>query len=475
MSPVDEFLIRCKADAPPFRPKPLVPWDKGDTALKAFFEEQREHHDRYMTETPYRLGLQITLPPVYRRPFARRSNDTTGMRPWGPTNWDEEWRTFLWNTDLMRLADGMGPYWRDPVRKALPDDATPQQQAAWDDETKRLAEQQRNAAEIALKDNQETYERLQKRQRQEWEEKETERVERSKTLFSAGSNHLPSGSHAPLKRALAEMNPEDVRLFNGYLATAFACYEDHIKALERDCMRLGKTVHAGSEERRKELDTRAHELGKETRRFEQEKGKIEQQLRETEDILRDTRTLLSPLMRQKCEVPVNLGVFGHIELERRLEAGLVANRAEVESYITKVRVGSVPDMHLMPRERKQWGDGKGARYVVDWKKPEEPPRYDLKGIDNPKQVVGGILKLEYDGSFTQEQIHARLEPYAERADAHFVADGVFIQQRPGFARAPATIAKDFTIDGLKPKVLKAQTGKGGGTMDRAWEQITKLA
>ena len=271
------------------------------------------------------------------------------------------------------------------------------------------------------------------------------------------------------------MNPEDVRLIDTYLSTAFARYEAHIKALERDCMRLGKTVFAGSEERRKELDTRAHELGKETRLFAQEKGKIEQQLRETEDILRDTRTLLAPLMRQKCEVPVNLGVFGHIELGQRLEAGLVLNRAEVESYISKVRLGSAPDMHLMPRERKQWGDGKGARCVVDWTIPEDPPRYAPKGIDNPKQVVGGILKLEYDGSFTQEQIHARLDPYAEQADAHFVVGGVFIKQRQGFARVPATIAKDFTIDGLKPKVLKAQTGKGSGTMERAWEQITKLS
>ena len=112
---------------------------------------------------------------------------------------------------------------------------------------------------------------------------------------------------------------------------------------------------------------------------------------------------------------------------------------------------------------------------MDWKKPEEPPRYDLKGIDNPKQVVDGILKLEYEGSFTHEQIHARLEPYAEQADAHFVVGGVFIKQRPGFARVPATIAKDFTIGCLKPRVLKAQTGKGSGTMERAWEQIAKLA
>ena len=58
-------------------------------------------------------------------------------------------------------------------------------------------------------------------------------------------------------------------------------------------------------------------------------------------------------MRRKCEVPVNLGAFGHIELEQRLEAGLVVNRAEVESYLSKVRLGVVPDMHLMPQERKQ--------------------------------------------------------------------------------------------------------------------------
>ena len=72
--------------------------------------------------------------------------------------------------------------------------------------------------------------------------------------------------------------------------------------------------------------------------------------------------------------------------------------------------------------------------------------------------------------------HARLEPYADlRVDAHFVAGGVFVKQSPRFARVPATIAKDFTIDGLKPKVLKAQTGKGSGTIDRAWEQITKVS
>ena len=47
----------------------------------------------------------------------------------------------------------------------------------------------------------------------------------------------------------------------------------------------------------------------------------------------------------------------------------------------------------MPRGPKQWGDGKGGRYAVDRKKPEEPPRYALMGILNPKQVVGGIVKL----------------------------------------------------------------------------------
>ena len=265
LSPGDEFLCRCKADVPPYHNTFIVPWDKGDAALEAFFEEQREHYERYMTDTPYRLRLQITLPPVHRRPFARPPIQS--MRPWGPTKWDQEWWDFLWNTDLMRLADGMEPYWRYPVRKPRPDDAHPQQQAAWDEETKRLAEQQRNAAEIALKDKQEAYEHFQKRQEQEWEEKETERVERSKTLFIAGSSHLPSASHEPLKRALAEMSPDDVRLIDAYLTTAFARYEAHIKALERDCVRLGKTVFAGSEERRKELDTRACELGEETRLF----------------------------------------------------------------------------------------------------------------------------------------------------------------------------------------------------------------
>ena len=38
ISPVDEFLCRCKADTLPYHRTPLVPWDKGDAALKAFFE-----------------------------------------------------------------------------------------------------------------------------------------------------------------------------------------------------------------------------------------------------------------------------------------------------------------------------------------------------------------------------------------------------------------------------------------------------
>ena len=68
-----------------------------------------------------------------------------------------------------------------------------------------------------------------------------------------------------LRQALAGMNPDDVRLLNAYLVKAFACYDDHIKGLEQECMRLGKLVYAGSEQRREELDTKALELSKAAR------------------------------------------------------------------------------------------------------------------------------------------------------------------------------------------------------------------
>ena len=86
-----------------------------------------------------------------------------------------------------------------------------------------------------------------------------------------------------------------------------------------------------------------------------------------------------------------------IEKLERLEAGLVLNWAEVVSYISEVRLGSILDMHLMPRERQQWGDGKGARYAADWKKPEEPPR---SAATRGAYLTRSRLKVDDFGDFT---------------------------------------------------------------------------